>query len=163
MDYLLLKYIHILSATILFGTGIGTAFFMWMAYLSRNNTTLALTTKHVILADWFFTTPSVILQPVTGFWLMLTLHYPFNSLWFALTMGLYVLAGVCWVIVVFIQYKLHQMAKSIAQSNAVMPERYHNLMYWWFSLGVIAFGSIMVIYWLMISKAGLQTQVIKIP
>lgn len=103
MDYATLKYIHILSATVLFGTGLGTAFFMSMAYFSKDIPTLTYTTKHVILADWFFTTPSVIIQPITGIWLMTMLHYSFNSLWFAWTLGLYILAGICWLVVVFIQ------------------------------------------------------------
>ncbi|HRE31173.1 MAG TPA: DUF2269 family protein, partial [Candidatus Berkiella sp.] len=68
--YLLLKFVHIITATFLFGTGIGTAFFMLMAYLSGNIATIKQITRHVVLADWIFTTPSVILQPITGIALM---------------------------------------------------------------------------------------------
>ncbi|MBS0288087.1 MAG: DUF2269 domain-containing protein [Proteobacteria bacterium] len=155
MEYNILKYIHILSATLLFGTGLGTAFFMWMAYFSKDIKTLTHTTKHVILADWFFTTPTVIIQPLTGIWLMIILHYPFNSLWFALVIGLYVLAGLSWIIVVFIQYRLHNIIKNINPKHEIIPREYHMLMRWWLCLGVIAFSAIMVIYWLMVAKDGL--------
>jgi len=160
MEYLILKTIHILSATILFGTGLGTAFFMWMAYLSKDVPTLSNTTRHVILADWFFTTPSVIIQPITGVWLMSILHYSYTSLWFILTIALYLLAGGCWIVVVIIQYRLHYIVKNISKENAVLPATYHLLMRWWFSLGVIAFSAIIIIYWLMVSKMALSEVVI---
>jgi len=154
MEYIIIKFIHILSATFLFGTGIGTAFFMLLAYLSGNVTTLKYTTRHVVLADWIFTTPSVILQPITGIWLMLILHYPFNSLWFALVMGLYLFVGACWIPVVFIQYRLRQMV-IVLDNNAPLPIQYHRLMRWWIGLGVCAFIAIIVVYWLMLSKYAL--------
>jgi uncharacterized membrane protein len=154
MEYFILKYIHILSATFLFGTGIGTAFFMLLAYLSKNITTLQNTTKHVVMADWIFTTPSVIIQPITGIWLMWVLHYPFNTLWFALVITLYALAGLCWIPVVFIQYRLRNIvAKLNSQDN--LPSQYHYLMKWWIALGIPAFLSILVIFWLMTAKYGM--------
>ncbi len=154
MEYNILKYIHILSATFLFGTGIGTAFFMLMAYLSKDITTLKNTTRHVVLADWIFTTPAVILQPITGIWLMHILHYPYNNLWFALTIGLYVLAGAAWIPVVFIQYRLHAIVKDPTLKH--LPREYHHLMRWWFGLGCVAFMAILVIYWLMVTKFGMN-------
>ncbi len=156
MEYIILKYIHILSATLLFGTGLGSAFYLWMAYLSKDVRTLVNTTRHVILADWFFTTPTVIIQPITGIWLMHILHYSLTSLWFILTMGLYMLAGACWIVVVFIQYRLHSIVKSLSKETKDLPHVYHVFMRWWFGLGVIAFSAIIIIYWLMISKVALS-------
>lgn len=156
MEYLLLKYLHILSATFLFGTGIGTAFFMLMAYISKNVEMLKYTTKHVVIADWLFTAPSVILQPITGIWLMLILHYSFNTLWFFIVVGLYLLAGACWVPVVFIQYRLRNIAAQCKEAN--LPKQYHILMRWWVGLGIPAFLSLLIVYWLMISKQGLGSQ-----
>lgn len=151
-SYLLIKYIHILSATFLFGTGIGTAFFMLMAYLSKDASVVKHTTRYVVLADWLFTAPSIIIQPITGVWLMLILKYPFNSCWFLLVMGLYLLAGVCWIPVVVIQYRLRYLA-ALSQSN--LPVGYRRLMRWWIGLGIIAFTSIVIIYWLMLTKWGM--------
>lgn len=159
MAYLILKYLHILSATFLFGTGIGTAFFLLMAYLSKNIQTIQYTTKHVIFADWLFTTPSVILQPITGIWLMMILHYPFNSLWFLLVLGLYLFAGFCWVPVVFIQYRLHRLTSQLNQHQP-LPKQFHLLMRWWVTLGIFAFGALIVVYWLMITKQTLNVPLI---
>lgn len=156
MDYYyLLKFIHILSATFLFGTGIGTAFFMLLAYLSQDVATLKQTTRHVVLADWIFTTPAIIIQPLSGIALMMILHYPFHTWWFALTVFLYLLAGACWLPVVFIQYRLRYLANH-SQNNHLPPE-FHNLMRWWIMLGIPAFIALIVIYWLMVSKQGLNT------
>jgi uncharacterized membrane protein len=154
MEYNLVKYIHIITATVLFGTGMGTAFFMLMAYISKDVATLKQTTNHVILADWFFTTPAVIIQPITGIWLMDILHYPFNSVWFASIIGLYVFVGSCWIPVVFIQYKLRALALNV-KDNEKLPLQYHALMRWWIGLGIPAFISILIIYWLMVAKTGL--------
>lgn len=153
--YFLLKFIHIISATFLFGTGVGTAFFMLLAYLSKDIATLKRTTSHVVLADWLFTTPSVILQPVTGIALMWILHYPFNSLWFVLVLGLYILIGCCWIPVVFIQYRLKNQMATLA-NNAKIPDSYHYLMRWWIGLGIPAFLCVILLYWLMVSKMGLS-------
>jgi uncharacterized membrane protein len=153
--YFLLKWIHIISATFLFGTGIGTAFFMLLAYLSKNIATLQHTTRHVVIADWLFTTPAVIIQPITGVWLMWILHYPFNSLWFLSIMGLYLLTGVCWIPVVFIQYRLHHIISTLG-NNDMIPASYHRMMRWWVVLGIPAFISVMIIYWLMVTKTGLN-------
>lgn len=158
MEYLILKYLHILSATFLFGTGIGTAFFMLMAYMSKNVETLKYTTKHVVVADWLFTAPSVILQPITGIWLMWILHYPFNSLWFFVVMGLYLLAGACWLPVVFIQYRLRNIILD-CKATEILPQQYHYLMKWWIGLGIPAFISLVIVYWLMVTKQGLSITV----
>jgi uncharacterized membrane protein len=153
-NYFIIKYIHIISSALLFGTGLGTAFFMLLAFLSKNVETLKYTTRHVVLADWIFTTPAVIIQPVTGIWLMLMLNYSFFSLWFYLTVSLYLLMGVCWIPVVFIQYKMKKIA-SIPVLTPFETKQLSSLMKWWVFLGIIAFVSILMIYWLMVSKVGL--------
>lgn len=154
-NYILLKFIHIITATFLFGTGIGTAFFMLMAYLSKDIETLKRTTNHVVLADWLFTAPSVVLQPITGIALMWILHYGFNTLWFALVVGLYLLIGCCWIPVVYIQYQLRNQVKKLSPHDR-LPASYQRLMCWWIALGIPAFIGVMLLYWLMVSKWGLS-------
>ncbi len=153
--YLILKFVHIITATFLFGTGIGTAFFMLMAYLTGKSATLKQVTGYVVLADWIFTAPSVILQPITGIALMWLLHYPFHSLWFALVIGLYLLTGCCWVPVVVIQYHLRHQAAALQESEP-LPAAFHRLMKWWIGLGIPAFIAVLTIFWLMTSKWGLN-------
>ena len=78
MTFLTLKVIHILSAIILFGLGCGTVFFKMMADRSNNHAAIAVTSEHVVLADWWFTTPTVIIQPITGIMLANQLGTVFN-------------------------------------------------------------------------------------
>lgn len=151
MEYLILKLIHIVSSTILFGTGMGTAFFMVRANLSKDIHTLRTTTTSVVLADWLFTTPTVIIQPLTGYLLMKTLNYSFDSTWFYVVVGLYALAGLCWIPVVFIQLRFKEIAKK-ADSWNELSNFYHKLYRIWFSLGIPAFISILTIFYLMIFK-----------
>lgn len=153
--YYFLKFIHIISATILFGTGIGTAFFMLMAYLSKNSSTVKYTTKHVVLADWIFTTPAIIIQFVSGIVLMMILHYPFNSLWFVAVMCLFLFAGGCWIPVVFIQYRLKNIAADLTEHSPI-PVAFAELMRKWVLLGVGAFMSLLLIYGLMITRYAMK-------
>ena len=120
-NYLLLKMIHILSAVVITGTGIGIAFFMFMANRSSNVAAIAVTARHVVLADWFFTAPAVVLQFVTGILLMLKLGYSFTSTWFFLVITLFTFIGVCWIPVVVIQYKLKALADTSLTSGVMDP------------------------------------------
>ncbi len=154
MSYFIIKWLHVLSAALLFGTGLGIAFFMFLAYRAKNITTLKQVTHYVVLADWFFTTPAVIIQPITGIWLMNILHYSYHSLWFLITITLYFLIGACWVPVVFIQYQLHRQVMALS-AITTLPKEYHRLMRWWILLGIPAFSMVILLYWLMISKQGM--------
>ena len=150
-NYLILKLIHILSAVILAGTGIGIAFFMFMANRSKDIHAIAVTTRHVVLADWIFTTPAIIIQLISGFWLMRILGYSFSSPWFIAVIGLFVFIGACWIPVVFIQYRLRTIA--VAQlETSVIDERFKILMRRWAVLGIHAFIGIVIIFWLMVFK-----------
>lgn len=106
MGYLDLKALHILSSTILFGTGLGTAFFMWMANRSKNRQAMAVVTRIVMKADLYFTTPAGFLQAITGAWLMVLAGVPFALYplnWLSAAVVLYLLAGACWLPVLWLQ------------------------------------------------------------
>ncbi len=144
--FLLLKWLHILSATILFGTGLGTAFHMWMAHRRSDVAAIATASKNTVLADWLFTLPSGIVQPVTG-WLLIRLggYDPFAD-WLVATYALYVLAGTCWIAVVVIQIEVARIAGRAHTSSEVLPPRYDRLMRRWFILGWPAFLPLMVVF-----------------
>ena len=147
--YLWIKLVHILSAAVLFGTGMGTAFFMLRAYLSRNDEAMAVTTRNVVLADWIFTTPAVVVQLATGLWLTEMLNISFESAWFVAVISLYIFVGFCWLPVVWIQIRVRNLVASGAGRD-----EYKNLMRAWAGLGVPAFSAVIVIFFLMISKFG---------
>jgi len=148
--YSALKLIHIISASILFGTGIGTAFFMLQAYLSRNTEALKVTTRNVVLADWLFTSPAVLVQLLTGLYLVHLLNIDWRSLWFVLVISLFIFVGLCWVPVVIIQIRLKTRMHNGAKFADIQP-----LMKRWVALGIPAFSSMLLLYFLMVSKYGM--------
>lgn len=135
---------------VLAGTGVGIAFFMFMANHSGNSQSIAVTARHVVLADWVFTTPAIIVQLITGFLLMHKLGYAMISPWFMVVISLFIFIGACWVPVVFIQYRLRDIAQD-TQDNTCGPE-FRKLMRLWTQLGILAFTGIIIMFWLMIYK-----------
>jgi uncharacterized membrane protein len=138
---------HILGATVLFGTGIGTAFFMFKAYLSKNDEAMAVTTQNVVVADWLFTTPAIVVQLVTGLWLTDKLNISFSSIWFIAVISLYVFVGFCWIPVVWIQIRIRDLIAADAKRGD-----YQKMMRSWLVLGILAFTSVLVLFYLMVSK-----------
>ncbi len=153
-SYSLIKLIHIISASILFGTGIGTAFFMLRAHLSGNPEAMAVTTRNVVLADWIFTTPAVVIQATTGLWLTFQLSIPLGSVWFIMVVSLFAVIGICWIPVVRIQIRIRNII-----ANGGGRADYQNLMKTWVALGVPALISILILYVLMVTKFGVGTNV----
>ena len=147
--YLRIKLVHILSASVLFGTGMGTAFFMFRAHLSKNDEAIAVTTRNVVMADWVFTTPAVVIQLVTGLWLTEKLNISFSSTWFIAVIGLYILVGICWIPVVWIQIRIRDLI-----AGGANRDDYRKLMRMWTALGVPAFASILILFFLMVAKVG---------
>jgi uncharacterized membrane protein len=154
--YEIAKVIHILGTVLLFGTGMGTAFFLLMAYRTRDLDAIRVTARHVITADWLFTTPAVVLQPISGGALMLLLGYRFDTVWFAAVVVLFTLTGACWIPVVYIQYRLRELAMS-ATSFETLPQEFHRLMRRWIALGIPAFSAVLLIVILMVTHAGVAT------
>lgn len=154
MVYLWLKLIHIISATILFGTGLGTAFFMFCAHLTRSTETIAKTTRTVILADWIFTTPAVLIQPLTGFWMIALGYFPIQANWLIITYFLYIIIGSCWIPVVYLQIKMNALAQeALKNKQDIMDnQQYRKYFKLWFVLGWPAFIMVLIIFYLMVLK-----------
>ena len=154
--YEAIKIVHILGTVLIFGTGLGTAFFLLMAYRSRDIDAIRVTARHVVIADWLFTAPAVIVQPITGALLMDQLGRPYNSVWFAAVALLYVATGACWLPVVVVQYRLRDLARAAASYDA-LPPAFHRLMRRWIALGIPAFTAVMIIVVLMVTSSGATT------
>lgn len=150
--YFWTKYLHVIGATIIFGTGIGTAFQMLMAHWRGDPKGIALVSRNVVIADWVFTTPAVIAQPITGFALIYLVGYSLGEGWIVLTLILYVFTGLCWLPVVWIQIRLRELAEQAVAAGEPLPPAYYRLFRWWFILGWPAFGAILVIFHLMIQR-----------
>ena len=149
-EFELLKTLHILSSTLLFGTGLGTAFHMWVTHLRGDVRAIASTARNVVLADWLFTTTSGVVQPVTGVMLARIESYPLTASWLVATYVLYVLAFVCWLPVVFLQMRAARLAQ--AAQFGELGSAYQRTMHAWFWLGWPAFIALVIVYWLMVAK-----------
>jgi uncharacterized membrane protein len=150
--FVFVKLVHLLSAAVLFGSGAAIAFFMFVAWRSRDVQGFALTARHVVLADWLFTTSAVIIQPISGIALALMAGWPLDAHWLLVSYGLYVLTGICWLPVVWIQLKIRDIVKMAASKGEAIPDQAHRLMRLWFVLGWPAFAAVIAIYVLMITK-----------
>ena len=152
MLYLAIKYLHVLGAIVILGTGTGIAFFMLMAHRSRDATFVARTAEVVVTADFIFTLSAVLLQPVTGGLLMWLSNTAFTEGWLLTSLILYGVAGLFWVPVIFMQIEMRDLARASAAAHAPLPPRYVTLFRRWFLCGIPGFGSVMAILWLMIAK-----------
>jgi uncharacterized membrane protein len=152
MSYVVVKWAHILSSTLLFGTGLGSAFYMFFTSLTRDARATAVVVRYVVIADWAFTTPTIILQPLTGFYLLHLAGFPLNSAWIVCSVALYLLAGACWLPVVWMQIKMRDMAAEAARSNSDLPPLYWKYLNRWIALGIIAFLSLVIVFYLMVAK-----------
>lgn len=150
------KIVHILGTVLLFGTGMGTAFFLLMAYRSRDIDAIRVTARHVVIADWLFTAPAVVLQPITGALLMEQLGRRYDTVWLVTVALLYVATGLCWIPVLFVQYRLRDLASSASTFDA-LPDVFHRLMRRWIMLGIPAFTAVLVIVILMVTNFGAAT------
>ncbi len=149
--YLWIKLVHIISATILFGTGLGIAFFMLKAYLSGNQVVMSITTRNVVLADWIFTTPAVVIQFASGLWLTRQIGIPFDSMWFVSVISLFILVGGCWIPVVWIQMRIRDF-----RSSDDVGFSYRRLMSMWVVLGAVAFTGVLLLFFLMVFRVGVD-------
>lgn len=151
-NVLLLKLIHVLSATVLFGTGLGVAYFMLMAYRTRDAFVIAHTAGMVVIADAVFIANAAIVQPVTGVQLALVIGYPLWDSWIVVSFALYAVVAACWLPVLWLQVRMRNMARAAAEEGTELPERYHRLFRIWFVLGWPAFISMIAIFALMIFR-----------
>ena len=152
MEFLIIKWIHIVSSTLLFGTGLGSAFYKYMADKSHNIQTISYTNKNVVLADWLFTTPTIIIQPITGIIMVKMLGYSIAEPWILLSIILYLIAGACWIPVVVLQIRMRNISKEAVLNNSCLPVIYWKQATLWFWLGVPAFISIVAVFFLMTNK-----------
>jgi uncharacterized membrane protein len=152
MEYVLVKTLHVIASTILFGTGIGSAFYMLLASLQRDAAIAHFVVRRVVLADWLFTTPAVIVQPLTGLYLVHLAGFPLSSTWLWLSIVLYLVAGGCWLPVLWIQVRMRDLAAEAAARASPLPEAYRRYFRIWFALGIPAFLALVVVFYLMVAK-----------
>lgn len=150
--YLVLKTIHIVSSVFLVGTGFGTAFYLFFANRSGSAESIAVISRLVVRADWWFTTPAVVIQPVSGLLLLQLGGWPPTAPWLLASLALFALAGICWLPVVWLQLRMARLATAANKAGAALPQAYWADARLWERLGYPAFFAMAVVYFLMVVK-----------
>lgn len=148
----ILRFLHVIGATVLLGTGAGIAFFMVISNRSGDPRLIAHVSGIVVLADTVFTATAATIQPITGYLLARDVGWPLLSGWVSLSLALYVFVGLFWLPVVWVQIRLRDMARLAAAQGEPLPEAYHRLYRWWLAFGFPAFAAVLAIIWLMLTK-----------
>jgi uncharacterized membrane protein len=151
-DYVFVKWLHILSSTFLFGTGIGSAFYLLLASLQRDPRVIASVARYVVIADWLFTATTVVFQPLSGWYMVQVAGMPVSARWLAWSIALYAVAVACWLPVVWIQMRLRDLAASAARAGEALPQAYSRWLRVWIALGVPAFFAFVAVFYLMTAK-----------
>lgn len=146
------RWLHVIGATVLLGTGAGIAFFMLMAHRTRDAALIAHTASIVVVADYVFTASAVVAQPLTGVWLAHLIGWKLTEGWIVASLALYVFTGAFWIPVVFMQRKMRDLARAAADAGEVLPDAYFRLYRRWFAFGFPAFFAVLAIIWLMIAR-----------
>lgn len=152
MLYFGLKFLHVIGASVLLGTGAGIAFFMLLAHRQGNPRVIGGVARIVVIADFVFTATAVVAQPVTGVLLALHAGYALTEGWILLSILLYLLTGAFWLPVVWMQMRMRVLAGAAVETGADLPAEYHRLFKLWFAFGFPAFAAVLAIFWLMIAK-----------
>lgn len=150
--YLLVKWLHILSSVVLVGTGLGSAFYMFFGNRSGSVAAQAVISRLVVRADWWFTTPAAVFQPLSGLWLAHAAGWPLSTPWLLLALLLYAFAGACWLPVVWLQLRMARMAHEAARGGTPLPAAFDRYRRWWEGLGYPAFVAMLAIFYLMVAK-----------
>lgn len=150
--YLTLKYVHVIGAAVLLGTGAGIAFFLLLAHRTGEAAIVAAVARIVVIADVLFTATAVLLQPITGVLLAVAVGHSLLDGWIVLSVLLYLLTGAFWLPVVWMQMRMRDLASAAARQGQPLPAEYHRLFRLWFAFGFPAFGAVLAIFWLMIAR-----------
>lgn len=154
------RWLHVIGACVLLGTGAGIAFFMLMAHRTKQTAIIAHTASIVVIADTIFTATAVIIQPLTGLYLTYQLGWSLTEGWIVLSILLYVLTGAFWLPVVWIQVRMRNIARQATLMDAGLPREYDKLFAIWFACGVPAFGAVLIIIWLMLARPDIDLMIL---
>ena len=153
---LLLKTLHVLMATVFFGTGAGVAFVKLRADHTGDVRIIAWANRFVVQSDLIFTIPSGVLMPVTGLALAWQYGTSWATLWATpwLVKGLigWSIAGAFWLPAWRLQYRMSALATTAFEQGTALPEAYHRYTRWWMFLGFPSFTAALWTFWVMVSK-----------
>ena len=125
---------------------------MFFASRTRDARVVAAVVRYVVIADFVFTTPTVILQPLSGLYLMKLAGMPLSTPWIAWSLLLFAVAGAAWLPVVWMQVRMRDMAAEAARAGGELPLPYWRYLRAWVALGLVAFTALVAVFYLMVAK-----------
>jgi uncharacterized membrane protein len=152
VDYLVVKWLHIVSSTIVFGTGIGSAYYFFCAGRRRDPAIVAFVGGALVVADWLFTATTMVLQPLTGAYMVHTMGFAWSATWLWLSLVLFAAAAACWIPVVVLQIRMRNLARAALAGGVALGDDFGRLFRWWVALGFPALLAFLAIFYLMTAK-----------
>src|ERR1700751_3386853 len=146
-----IKFVHAIGASVLFGTGLGIAFFLSKAHRTGHSGVIAVVARFIVIADFVFIAVAALLQPLSGFALAWAIGLsPLNESWIVASLWVYALVGLCWLPMLFLRMRIRDVAREAAIKSEPLPKRYYRLYRICFWLGWPAFAGVLAIFALMI-------------
>ncbi len=152
MEYLIVKWLHVISSTLLFGTGIGSAWYLLFVAISKNVQATAVVTRILVITDWLFTGVTMIAQPATGFYMVHLAGMPLHTPWIKWSIVLFIVALLCWLPVVWVQIRMRDLAAAAAAEKTALPDQFWRYFRAWVVLGIPAFFAFIAVFYLMVVK-----------
>ncbi len=153
MDYLIVKWIHVVSSTIVFGTGVGSAWYFFVAARGRDPRIVAFVAHALVIADTLFTATTMVLQPLSGAWLVHRAGLPWSTRWLAASLVLFAAAAACWLWVVVLQLRMRRIARDAVAAGTALPAEFVHCFHQWVGLGFVGLFCFLAIFYLMVTKA----------
>ena len=148
---LAVKFIHVLFAAAMFGTWIGIAGFMLLAYRSSNPSVVALVAQFAVRIELFVVAAALALQPISGFPLAWAIGLtPLNEFWIDVALVLYVVVVAAWLVSLRIEIRLRNMARQAALGRGSLAADYPRLFRIWFALAAVILAAMVALILLMV-------------
>jgi uncharacterized membrane protein len=148
---LAIKFVHLLTAAVMFGTWLGIAGFMLLAYRSGSPSVVALVAQFVVRIELFVVAAAIALQPVSGFPLAWAIGLtPLNEFWIDVALVLYVAVVAAWLVSLRIEIRLRNMARQAALGRGTLAADYPRLFRVWFALAAFILAAMVAIILLMV-------------
>jgi uncharacterized membrane protein len=146
------KLLHIFGAVILLGNIIVSGVWMFLAEQNKETATLHFASKVVSWADVLFTAPGVLLLVANGL-IMARRWGGVGTSWIAVSLGLFILAGIVWVgLLLRYQDRLIQLSSNPIASGEQLPEAFFQRLHRWYLWGIIAIILPLISFVLMVIK-----------
>jgi len=148
---LAIKFVHLLAAAAMFGTWLGIAGFMLLAYRSGNPSVVALVAQFVVRIELFVVAAAIALQPISGFPLAWAIGLtPLNEFWIDVSLVLYIAVVAVWLVSLRIEIRLRNMARQAALGRGTLADNYPRLFRIWFALAAFLLAAMIAIILLMV-------------